>query len=84
MRSRGSGWIQRPVVTPISIDGTSARIAATASPTCTGSRVSRRVGPPRVHVHRGDAEAGDGARVAGEVAGLHRAAPGARPPDAIR
>ena len=27
------------------------------------------VGPPRVHVHGGDAEAGDGARVAGDAPG---------------
>jgi hypothetical protein len=33
MRLRGSGWIHRPVVTPISMPGTWARMAATVSPT---------------------------------------------------
>ncbi len=32
-RFSGSGWIHRPVGTPISMPGTSARMAATASPT---------------------------------------------------
>ena len=72
IRRRGSGWIQRPVVTPISMHGTSARIAATASPTCTGSRVSSVSGPRGCTCTERDAEAGDGTGVAGEVTGLHR------------
>ena len=72
IRRRGSGWIHRPVVTPISMRRHLGPDRRDGVADVHGFEGLQRVGPARVHVDGGDAEAGDGTGVAGEVTGLHR------------